>query len=44
MDVEAVPHGTLPRFDYKVRRWTDERLEALEQVKFPEKSPLAEKS
>ena len=44
MEIEAVPHGTLPRFEYKVRRWTDERLEGLEQVNYCEKSPLAEKS
>jgi hypothetical protein len=28
--LEEVPHGTLPRFEYKVRRWTDERTEELE--------------
>ncbi|MBW1769475.1 MAG: hypothetical protein JRJ65_20820, partial [Deltaproteobacteria bacterium] len=27
MKLEEVPHGTLPRFEYKVRRWTDERVE-----------------
>ncbi len=37
MIVEEVPYGTLPRFEYKVRRWTDERVEGLEQVKFEEK-------
>jgi len=26
MRVEEVPHGTLPRFEYKARRWTDERV------------------
>ena len=37
MKVEEVPHGTLPRFEYKVRRWTDERIEGLERVKYLEK-------
>jgi phenylacetate-CoA ligase len=37
MKVEEVPHGTLPRFEYKVRRWTDERVEGLERVKYLEK-------
>ena len=37
MQLEEVPHGTLPRFEYKVRRWTDERVEGLERVKFIEK-------
>jgi phenylacetate-coenzyme A ligase PaaK-like adenylate-forming protein len=27
----------LPRFEYKVRRWTDERVEGLERVKYIEK-------
>ena len=43
MDIEAVPKGSLPRFEYKVRRWTDERLEGLERVRYREKSPLTEK-
>ena len=38
MQIEEVPQGTLPRFEYKVRRWTDERVEGLERVKFIEKS------
>lgn len=37
MKVEEVPHETLPRFEYKVRRWTDERIKGLERVKFLEK-------
>ena len=37
MKVEEVPQGTLPRFEYKVRRWTDERVEGLERVKYIEK-------
>lgn len=37
MRVEEVPPGTLPRFEYKVRRWTDERVEGLERVKYLEK-------
>jgi phenylacetate-CoA ligase len=38
MQLEEVPHGSLPRFEYKVRRWTDERIEGLERVKYIEKS------
>jgi phenylacetate-CoA ligase len=38
MLLEEVPHGTLPRFEYKVRRWSDERIEGLERVKYIEKS------
>lgn len=37
MRLEEVPHGTLPRFEYKARRWTDERIEGLERVKYIEK-------
>lgn len=37
MQLEEVPYGTLPRFEYKVRRWTDERVPGLERVKFIEK-------
>jgi phenylacetate-CoA ligase len=37
MRFEEVPHGTLPRFEYKARRWTDERVEGLERVKYIEK-------
>jgi phenylacetate-CoA ligase len=37
MAVEEVPSGSLPRFEYKVRRWTDERIKGLERVKYLEK-------
>jgi phenylacetate-CoA ligase len=37
MKVEEVPQGTLQRFEYKARRWTDERIEGLERVKYLEK-------
>jgi phenylacetate-CoA ligase len=37
MKVEEVPYGTLPRFEYKVRRWTDDRVKGLERVKYIEK-------
>jgi phenylacetate-CoA ligase len=37
MDVEEVSYGTLPRFDYKSRRWTDERISGLQQVRFVER-------
>jgi phenylacetate-CoA ligase len=37
MRIEEVPHGTLPRFEYKARRWTDERIKGLERVKSIEK-------
>jgi phenylacetate-CoA ligase len=37
MALEEVPYGTLPRFEYKVRRWSDERIEGLERVKYIEK-------
>jgi phenylacetate-CoA ligase len=37
MQLAEVPEGTLPRFEYKVRRWTDERIEGLQRVKFIEK-------
>jgi phenylacetate-CoA ligase len=37
MAVDEVPHGTIPRFEYKVRRWTDERIQGLERVKYLEK-------
>jgi len=37
MALEEVPYGTLPRFEYKVRRWTDERIEGLERIKYIEK-------
>jgi phenylacetate-CoA ligase len=37
MKLEEVPHGTLPGFGYKVRRWTDERVKRLKRVKYIEK-------
>ena len=37
MQVEEVPFGSLQRFEYKARRWTDERMEGLERVKYLEK-------
>jgi phenylacetate-CoA ligase len=37
MALEEVPYGTLPRFEYKVRRWTDERIEGLERIRYIEK-------
>jgi phenylacetate-CoA ligase len=37
MKIVEVPYGTLPRFEYKVRRWTDERIEGLERVTYIEK-------
>jgi phenylacetate-CoA ligase len=37
MKVEEVPQGTLQRFEYKARRWTDERIEGLERIKYLEK-------
>ena len=37
MQLEVVAKGTLPRFEYKVRRWTDERIEGLQRVEFIEK-------
>jgi phenylacetate-CoA ligase len=38
MRLEEVPYGMLPRFEYKVRRWTDERIQGLMRVKYIEKS------
>jgi phenylacetate-coenzyme A ligase PaaK-like adenylate-forming protein len=38
MDVDEVPHGTLPRFECKARRWTDERIKGLERVSYLEHS------
>jgi phenylacetate-CoA ligase len=38
MKLEEVPNGSLPRFEYKARRWTDERIQGLERVKYIEKS------
>ncbi len=37
MEVEEVPHGTIPRFEYKAIRWTDDRQSGLAKVKFMEK-------
>ena len=37
MQVEEVPFGSLQRFEYKARRWTDERMKSLERVKYLEK-------
>ena len=37
VDFEEVRFGTIPRVDYKVRRWTDERTSGLERVEFLEK-------
>lgn len=37
MKVEEVPQGTLQRFEYKARRWTDERIEGLNRIKYIEK-------
>ena len=37
MEVEEVPHGTIPRFEYKAIRWTDDRHTGLAKVKFTEK-------
>jgi len=37
MKVEEVPYGTLPRFEYKVRRWRDERAEGLDRVEYLER-------
>jgi phenylacetate-CoA ligase len=37
MQVDEVPHGTIPRFEYKAIRWTDDRQKGLTKVKFTEK-------
>ena len=37
MRVEEVAHGTIPRFEYKAIRWTDDRQKGLTKVKFTEK-------
>jgi phenylacetate-CoA ligase len=37
MQVEEVPQGTLPRFEYKAIRWTDDRQKGLTRVKFTER-------
>ncbi len=36
MDIEEVAHESLPRFTFKVRRWTDERQTGLKVVKYTE--------
>ncbi|MFQ5484595.1 MAG: phenylacetate--CoA ligase family protein [Desulfobacterales bacterium] len=37
MKIEEVSAGSLPRFEYKARRWTDERIKGLDRVKYIEK-------
>jgi len=37
VDFKELPFGTIPRADYKVRRWTDDRITGLERVEFLEK-------
>lgn len=37
MQIEEVPQGTIPRFEYKAIRWTDDRQKGLAKVKFTEK-------
>jgi phenylacetate-CoA ligase len=37
MTVAEVEYGTIPRFEYKAIRWTDERQQGLTKVKFTEK-------
>ncbi|MBI2848972.1 MAG: AMP-binding protein [Chloroflexi bacterium] len=37
IEVEEAPYGTVPRFEYKARRWTDEREVGLQRVKWVEK-------
>ena len=37
MQVEEVAHGSIPRFEYKAIRWTDDRQKGLTKVKFTEK-------
>lgn len=32
MEVQAVPHGTVQRFEYKGKRWVDERIKGLEKA------------
>ena len=34
MDIQEAPVGSLPRFDFKARRWNDERVKKLGEVKF----------
>lgn len=38
IEAEAVPFGTVERFEYKARRWKDERMSGLEGVRFRDKS------
>jgi phenylacetate-CoA ligase len=44
MDIEEVPYGTVPRVQYKVRRWTDERHEGLEKAQRDEASASTAKN
>jgi phenylacetate-CoA ligase len=37
MEVVETPPGTVEHFEYKARRWTDERIQGLERVKFVER-------
>ena len=37
MKIEEVPPGSLPRFEYKARRWTDDRITGLDRVQYIEK-------
>jgi phenylacetate-CoA ligase len=37
MDVKEVAHGTIPRFEYKAIRWTDDRQQGLTKVSYTEK-------
>ena len=37
MDLEEVGYGTLPRFEFKVRRWTDERRKDRVVLRYTEK-------
>jgi phenylacetate-CoA ligase len=37
MQLREVGHGSLPRFEFKVRRWTDERRQGRQVVKYLEK-------
>ncbi|MBI3092058.1 MAG: AMP-binding protein [Candidatus Tectomicrobia bacterium] len=38
IEVEAAPFGTIERFEYKARRWKDERMSGLEGVRFRDKA------
>ncbi|MBI4320622.1 MAG: phenylacetate--CoA ligase family protein [Chloroflexi bacterium] len=43
MNVREAPHGSLERFIFKTRRWTDERRKGLERVKYTVGSTKQEK-